>query len=53
MTKPALACLHDYESQRKSGIAREDLTFDPVKLGITGADFWEDRLEKNKDEQVG
>lgn len=52
MTKPALACLHDYEAQRKAGIAREDLTFDPVKLGITGADFWEDRLEKNKNEQV-
>ncbi|WP_322396065.1 hypothetical protein [Clostridium perfringens] len=34
-------------------IARENLVFDPVKLGITGADFWEDRLEKMKDEQVG
>ena len=53
MTKPALACLHDYEAQRKAGVAREDLTFDPVKLGITGADFWEDRLDKSKNEQVG
>lgn len=53
MTKPALACLHDYESQRKAGIAREDLIFNPSKLGITGADFWEDRLNNKKNEQVG
>lgn len=53
MTKLALACLHDYEAQRKASIVREDLTFDPVKLGITGADFLEDRLTKNKNEQVG
>lgn len=52
MTKPALACLQDYEAQRKAGIAREDLTFDPIKLGITGADFWEDRLNKSKSEEV-
>lgn len=43
MTKPALACLKDYEAQRKAGITREDLVFDPKALGIQNADFWEQR----------
>lgn len=43
MTKPALACLKDYESQGKAGVAREDLVFDPKALGIQNADFWEQR----------
>lgn len=38
LTKPALKVLKDYESQRKEG---KDPVFDPVKLGITDADFWE------------
>lgn len=38
--KPAIVALKDYEKQRKEG---KDPTFDPVKLGIKGADFWEKR----------
>jgi AGCS family alanine or glycine:cation symporter len=35
--------LRDYEDQKKKGGA---ITFDPVKLGIKNATFWEERLEK-------
>ncbi|CEH30809.1 Amino acid carrier protein [Aneurinibacillus migulanus] len=38
LTKPALKVLKDYESQKKEG---KDPVFDPVKLGIKDADFWE------------
>lgn len=38
MAKPAMKALHDYEAQRKAGV--ETYSFDPVKLGITNADFW-------------
>lgn len=41
--KPAIVALKDYEKQRKEGI---DPVFDPGKLGIKGADFWERRLKK-------
>lgn len=41
--KPALVALKDYEAQRKQGI--KDYTFDPQKLGIKKATFWEDRLK--------
>lgn len=43
--KPAIRCLKDYERQLKSG---QKITFNPTKLGIKGATFWED---KNKKEQ--
>jgi len=43
VAKPAILCLRDYERQLKSG---EPITFDPVKLGIKNATFWEQRLEK-------
>jgi AGCS family alanine or glycine:cation symporter len=42
MSKPALKALRDYEAQRKAGV--EKYTFDPKKLGIRNADFWEHRL---------
>lgn len=42
MAKPALKALRDYEAQKKAGVT--DYTFDPVKLGIKNATFWEDRL---------
>lgn len=38
LTKPALKVLKDYEDQKKEG---KDPVFDPVKLGIADADFWE------------
>ncbi|MFL0365639.1 alanine/glycine:cation symporter family protein [Pseudobacillus sp. 179-B 2D1 NHS] len=43
LTKPALKVFKDYESQKKAGL---NPVFDPLKLGIKGADFWE---EKNKE----
>ncbi|MDO4441004.1 MAG: alanine/glycine:cation symporter family protein [Moraxella sp.] len=45
MAKPALKALRDYEAQKKAGVT--NYTFDPVKLGIKNATFWEERL-KNK-----
>lgn len=38
LTKPTLKVLKDYEDQKKQG---KDPVFDPVKLGIKDADFWE------------
>ncbi|MCH8538713.1 MAG: alanine:cation symporter family protein, partial [Alkalimonas sp.] len=43
VAKPAIMCLRDYEEQLKSG---QPITFDPVKLGIKNATFWEKRLAK-------
>ena len=40
---PAIACLKDYEAQLKSG---KPITFDPRKLGIKNATFWEQRCDK-------
>ena len=41
MAKPAIKALKDYERQQKEGV--EEYTFDPKKLGIKNADFWEKR----------
>ncbi|MFT6900344.1 MAG: AGCS family alanine or glycine:cation symporter [Colwellia sp.] len=46
MAKPAIKALKDYESQQKLGVTK--FTFDPKKLGIEKAKFWEDRFNKNK-----
>ena len=46
MSKPALKALKDYEDQQKRGVT--NYTFDPVKLGIKGATYWEGKLERNK-----
>ncbi|MDN2661869.1 sodium:alanine symporter family protein [Psychromonas sp. 14N.309.X.WAT.B.A12] len=46
MGKPAIKALKDYEQQRKTN--PESYSFDPVKLGIKKAVFWEQRLEKEK-----
>ncbi|EAQ65519.1 putative sodium/alanine symporter [Marinomonas sp. MED121] len=43
MGRPAIKALKDYEAQRKAKVGK--YTFDPKKLGIKNADFWE---EKNK-----
>lgn len=45
MHKPTITCLKDYEAQKKAG---GPITFDPVKLGIKNATFWEKRLEDQK-----
>jgi AGCS family alanine or glycine:cation symporter len=43
--KPTLLCLRDYEAQKKAG---GPITFDPVKLGIKNATFWEDKIKKEQ-----
>ncbi|MER1987602.1 MAG: alanine/glycine:cation symporter family protein [Solibacillus sp.] len=43
--KPAILALKDYEKQKKEG---KDPVFDPQKLGIKGATFWEDRIKNRK-----
>ncbi|RXJ00361.1 alanine:cation symporter family protein [Anaerobacillus alkaliphilus] len=48
LAKPALAALRDYEEQKKQGL---DPVFDPVKLGIKNADYWEH--EYKKEDNVG
>jgi AGCS family alanine or glycine:cation symporter len=45
MHKPTITCLRDYEAQKKAG---GPITFDPIKLGIKNATFWEKRLEEQK-----
>ncbi|NQZ83896.1 MAG: alanine:cation symporter family protein [Colwellia sp.] len=46
ISKPAIKALKDYERQQKEGV--EKYTFDPKKLGIKNADFWEDRINQQK-----
>lgn len=43
LAKPALKALKDYEQQQQAGVT--EYTFDPVKLGIKNADYWEKRLK--------
>lgn len=40
--RPTMRALKDYEEQRKAGV--KNYTFDPVKLGIKNATFWEEKL---------
>lgn len=56
LTKTALKVLKDYEMQKKVGL---DPVFNPTKLGIKGADFWEkeykpvdNRVAKEKDKTL-
>lgn len=46
MAKPALKALKDYERQQREGV--EKYTFDPKKLNIENADFWETKLKQEK-----
>jgi AGCS family alanine or glycine:cation symporter len=41
MGRPAIKALKDYEEQQRNGVT--DFTFDPKKLGIKNAEFWEKR----------
>lgn len=43
LQKPALACLKDYEAQKKAGL---DPIFDPDALGIRHADLWREIKQK-------
>ncbi|NVJ56480.1 MAG: alanine:cation symporter family protein [Vibrionaceae bacterium] len=49
MSKPALKALKDYEEQQKQGV--EEYTFNPVKLGIKGADYWENKYRRKTGKQ--
>jgi AGCS family alanine or glycine:cation symporter len=40
VARPTMLCLRDYEAQLKAG---GPITFDPLKLGIKNATFWEKR----------
>ncbi|EDP58603.1 alanine/glycine:cation symporter family protein [Vibrio sp. AND4] len=44
MSKPALKALTDYEEQQKRGVT--EFTFNPVALGIKGADYWEEKYKR-------
>ncbi|MEF1229493.1 sodium:alanine symporter, partial [Vibrio fortis] len=44
MSKPALKALKDYEEQQKKGVT--EYTFNPIKLGIKGADYWEGKYKR-------
>ncbi|MFJ7935296.1 alanine/glycine:cation symporter family protein [Sporosarcina sp. NPDC096371] len=55
LTKPTLKVLMDFDIQMKAG---KDPVFDPIKVGIKGADFWEDRckereLDSSKEKRIG
>ncbi|MDB5746004.1 MAG: sodium:alanine symporter [Massilia sp.] len=41
----AFKCLRDYEAQKAAG---KDPQFDPVALGIKGADYWERRVAEGR-----
>lgn len=44
LAKPALKIFKDYELQRSQGL---EPIFDPKKIGIKGATFWEKKLDKS------
>jgi AGCS family alanine or glycine:cation symporter len=48
LSKPAFKILRDYEAQLKDG---KDPVFDPVKLGIKDADFWEHEYTQPLEEE--
>lgn len=50
LTKPALKVLKDYEEQKKAG---KDPVFDPVKAGITDAEFWEKDYKQHHEVTYG
>jgi AGCS family alanine or glycine:cation symporter len=44
LNKPAILALKDYEEQQARGVT--EYTFNPKKLGIQGATYWEKRFKK-------
>ncbi|MBY7875111.1 alanine:cation symporter family protein [Vibrio fluvialis] len=44
MAKPTMAALKDYEDQQKQGV--EEYVFNPVKLGIKNATYWEEKYKR-------
>lgn len=52
VAKPTLTMLKDYEAQLKAGggTSAKRFVFDPRKFGIKNATYWEERYEKNVEE---
>ena len=50
MSKPAIKALKDYEEQQNNKVKK--YTFDPKKLGIKNATFWEKRIAKTKGSSI-
>ena len=46
ISKPAIKALKDYEKQQKAKV--DKYIFDPQKLGISNATFWEEKLAKSQ-----
>lgn len=46
MAKPTMLALQDYEAQQKAGVTH--FTFNPKKLGIKNAQFWEERWDQSQ-----
>ncbi|MGL5347333.1 MAG: alanine/glycine:cation symporter family protein [Peptostreptococcaceae bacterium] len=46
LSNVAMKCFSDYDKQLKAGVPREQINFDPEKLGIKNADFWVERNKK-------
>ncbi len=44
LAKPTMAALKDYEEQQKQGV--KDYLFNPVKLGIKNATYWEEKYKR-------
>ncbi len=49
VAKPAIKALRDYEAQKTAGV--DNYRFDPTALGIKNADFWEQRIEQEEDQE--
>ena len=49
LAKPALTAMKDYDLQIKTG---KKLIFNPLKLGIKNATYWEQELEKEETEKI-
>ncbi|TYR79161.1 alanine:cation symporter family protein [Priestia megaterium] len=47
LAKPALIALKDYEAQKKQGL---DPVFNPIKLGIKNAEYWEKEYPKDENQ---
>lgn len=50
VSKPAFSALKDYESQRQKGVSQ--YTFNPKAMGISKAEFWEQRYAKHQADRV-
>ncbi|PID50365.1 MAG: sodium:alanine symporter [Proteobacteria bacterium] len=47
--RPSILALRDYEAQQKAKV--KHFSFDPQKLGIKNAIFWEERIKENASQQ--